>query len=249
MSYDYLEAKKEILDILDSKIEIEETDTILSDDSFTFDNGIRTWVGAVFVDIVKSSSFFTNSQLSKNMIARIIRSLVEQIVTIMNDNENHYEIGIRGDCVYGIFQANTKDKIVDMFRTSYCINTFLKMFNGILSKKGLPKIYAGIGIGASQDVVIKAGKKRITHDKIWVGDAVINASNLSKIANRGYYDPICMDYLTYYNIIDSLREENPNYDKWIRKTNSPKFKEYFYQCNIIQIDFNNWIDKEFGGRS
>lgn len=243
MSYDYKQGKMDVLSTLKSRVEVQKTDSIPGDNAFTYENGIRTWVGAIFVDIVDSTSLFKNGSISENVLSRIMRSFTEQIVTIMNDNENRYEIGIRGDCVYGIFQANKKSMVADMFETAYCINTFMKMFNKLLAREQMPSVTAGIGLGCDEQLVIKAGKKRITHDKIWIGDGIINASNLSKIANRNYYDPICMDSVTYSNIIDILLNENEKYANWIRKASSSKYDGYFYHCDIIQTNFNDWIDK------
>ena len=45
-----------IEDILSSQTKIVEKDKIpVSDSEFTYSNGIKTWAGALFVDIVKSS--------------------------------------------------------------------------------------------------------------------------------------------------------------------------------------------------
>lgn len=243
MAYDYKTGKREVNEILNSSIEIKDLGYIPSESAFTYDNGVYAWVGSIFVDIVNSTALFKSDKLSKNNISRIIRSFVEQIVAIMNDNEDHYEIGIRGDCVYGIFQADYQKTILSIFRTAYTINTFIKMFNKLLSRKNLPNISVGIGIGSNKDLVVKAGKKKITHDMIWIGDAVVNASNLSQIANRSYHDPICMDITTYDNIISLLKEENQNYSQWITKTTSPKYNGIFYQCDIVQTAFNNWINE------
>ena len=52
-----------------------------------------------------------------------------------------------------------------------------------------------------------------------------------------------MDSVTYNNIIGQLLQENESYKKWITRGNSSKYNGYFYQCNIVQTDFNNWIDE------
>lgn len=242
MSYDFENGKKEIEEVLDSKIDVKDTQSIPDDSALSFGNGVRTWVSSIFVDIVSSSKFFTMDDISRNVKSRIIKSFIEQVVSIFNDNENVYEIGIRGDCVYAVFQAEYQKNILSVFRTAYCINTFFRMFNEILSKRQYPNISAGIGIGTGYDLIVKAGKKRIVNDKIWIGESLVNASNLSKIANRHGYDPICLDKTTYINIIDSLKKENPDYNDWIRTASSSKYVGPFYQCNIIQLYFNKWID-------
>ena len=53
MAYDYIRAKKDIKDVLNSKIEITPKESIPESDSlFTYENGIKTWVGSIFVDMV-----------------------------------------------------------------------------------------------------------------------------------------------------------------------------------------------------
>lgn len=71
-----------------------------SESEFTYENGIKTWVGALFVDIVNSSRLF---QYANEDTARIIRSFCSEIISILKDDDNYREIGIRGDCVYCIY--------------------------------------------------------------------------------------------------------------------------------------------------
>ena len=57
--FDYYESKKRVYDILNSKTKIENKDYIPSSDSeFTYENGIKAWVGAMFIDIKESSKLF-----------------------------------------------------------------------------------------------------------------------------------------------------------------------------------------------
>jgi hypothetical protein len=59
MDFDYKESKKRIIDILSSKTEIKEVDKIPSDESnFTYENGVRSCVGSIFIDIINSSELF-----------------------------------------------------------------------------------------------------------------------------------------------------------------------------------------------
>ena len=67
--YDYKEGKKRINDILNSKTEIKELDSIPKDETeFTYENGIKTWVGALFVDIRDSSTYFKENNSDNNYI-------------------------------------------------------------------------------------------------------------------------------------------------------------------------------------
>ena len=106
MSFEYKKAKTDILNTLNSKVPVLNQDSIPGKKSLlSSENGVKTWVGSIFVDIVDSTSLFTNSKHSDNVIARVMRSFVEQIVSIMKDNHHLYEAGIRGDCVFGIFPS------------------------------------------------------------------------------------------------------------------------------------------------
>lgn len=242
MSYNYQLGKKAINEILDEKVDISNTPSIPKDGfSLTYKNGIRTWVGSIFVDIVDSSTLFKSDKVNKNVLARILRCFTREIIKILHDDPNYRDIGIRGDCVYGIYSTSTKEDLVDIFRHAYCINSFMEMLNKLLEKRGYPQIKAGIGLGCGEDIVIKAGLKNVEHDFIWIGDSVVNASKLSNLANRKGFEPICMDTVFYSNIIDIMANENPQYKNWIRRGSDYSFNGTFYQCNIIQTNFTDWI--------
>lgn len=242
-SYDYVEGKKAVIETLTTKTKVEEPKEIpVSECEFSYNNAVKTWVASLFVDIVDSTSLFSLEDIDEERLARLMRAFVEQIVGIINLNEKKVEIGIRGDCVYAVFKASYKKDLVSIFRTAYCINTFLNMFNKLLYQNSFPTISAGIGLGCGEDLIIRAGKKRVVSDRIWIGNALVDASNLSKIANRDGIDPICMNGLFYSNIIDTLKKENAEYSNWIRAKQKFGYDETFYMCNIVQTDFDNWID-------
>ena len=243
-SYDFIKGKKDILDTLSSKTKVEKTKEIpTSEGEYTYENGVKTWVASLFVDIVDSTSLFSLENVSEDGLARIMRAFVEQVVNILNQNENKIEIGIRGDCVYAVFKASYKKDLASIFRTAYCVNTFLRMFNELLIQNSYPSVSAGIGLGCGEDLIIRAGKKRVVSDRIWIGSALVDASNLSKIANRNGIDPICMDDLFYSNIIDIFKEENSEYSNWIKAKRTYGYEGTFYMCNIVQTNFDEWIDK------
>ena len=111
--YDYKKSKETIESILYSPTQIvEKTSIPASDSEFTYGNGIKTWVGALFVDIVNSSKLF---QYPDENTARIIRCYCSEIISILKDNSNYREIGIRGDCVYCIYSTPYQNNLVDMF--------------------------------------------------------------------------------------------------------------------------------------
>lgn len=242
--YDYKKSKETIEAILKSPTKIIQKSTIPSSDSeFTYENGIKTWVGALFVDIVDSSKLFNSPNEDT---ARIIRSFCSEIIAILKDDPNYREIGIRGDCVYCIYSAQYKSDLVELFGHAYYINTFIKMLNKLLKQNGYQPIQAGIGLGCGEDLIVKAGQNGSgINDKIWIGKAVVDAAHLSGIANRQGISPIAMSNLVYDNIIDSLIKENSQYKNWIESHKTGYYgKIDFYHCDIVATTFNKWIEEE-----
>ncbi len=131
MQYDYNEAKKRIFGILNSKTEIELKDSIPNSDSeFTYENGIRTWVGALFVDIRNSMNYFKNNK--DELVARVMRAFCSEIITMLNQNNKYRQIGIRGDCVYAIYSVSNKQDLSSILIDAFYINTFQQLFQKIL---------------------------------------------------------------------------------------------------------------------
>lgn len=240
--YNYKDSKSNIINILTSKTPVKKMDTIPVDASFTYENGILTWVSAIFIDIENSSELFDTKD---EKLARLIRAFTSEVICIFQDLESYNQIGIRGDCVYSIYDINTQEDLVEVFRIAYKLNTFLKMFNKIIVRYGYEEINAGIGIGCDEDLIIKAGRTGTgINDKIWIGKAVVDASNLSSIAGRNFISNIAMSPLFYNNVIDILKKENPKYSSWIKSHRKSTYSTAvdFYYCDIIQTDFNDWIE-------
>lgn len=240
--YEFKKSKETIEKILKSPTKIVEKSAIPNSDSeFTYENGIKSWVGALFVDIVDSSKLFKSCDENT---ARIIRSFCSEIISILKDDGNYREIGIRGDCVYCIYNAPYKTDLVEIFRHAYRINSFMTMLNTLLKRNGYSTIYAGIGLGVDQDLIVKAGQSGSgINDKIWIGKAVVDAAHLSNIANRNGISPIAMSPAFYDNIIDILYKENENYKSWIKQHCYGYYGNIdYYHCNITEIGFNEWIE-------
>ena len=241
--YDYKKSKEAVESILRSPTKIVEKNLIPSSDSeFTYENGIKTWVGALFVDIVDSSKLFKSPNEDT---ARIIRSFCSEIISILKDDSNYREIGIRGDCVYCIYNAPYQTDLVEIFRHAYRINSFMQMLNKLLNKFGFPTVRAGIGLGCSQDLIIKAGQSGSgINDKIWIGKAVVDAAHLSDVANRNGVSEIAMSPLFYNNIIEHLCKENEKYKSWISSHTSGYYGTVdYYHCSIIETSFDKWIEE------
>lgn len=209
-----------------------------SDSEFTYENGIRSWVTAIFIDINKSSELFKNEK--DEIVSRIIRSFSSEIINILKSNENYREIGIRGDCVFGIYSTPCKKDIKDVYELAIEINTFLNMHYMILKNKGFPTISAGIGIGCSKELIIKAGLKQSgINDLVWIGDAVVDASNLSGRTNRNGQEPILLSACVYSNIIELLNAEygESRVSSWFVKLNY----ENIYGSNVLYTNYEEWL--------
>ncbi len=240
--YNFRDSKSNIINILKSQTPIEKKNAIPVDSAFTYENGILTWVSAIFVDIENSTKLF-NTKNEK--LARLMRAFTSEVICIFQDNKNYNQIGIRGDCVYSIYDVESRDDLVEVFRIAYRLNTFLKMFNKIITNYGYKEINAGIGIGCDEDLIIKAGRTGTgINDKIWIGKAVVDASNLSSVAARNGISNIAMSPLFYDNVIEILKKENAKYASWIKPHKKDHYSNNvdFYHCDVIQIDFNNWIN-------
>lgn len=243
--FNYKESRKKVLEILDDKTDIRSESSIPRDEStFTYANGIKTWVGALFLDMRDSSIFFTENK--PDVVARILRAYYSEIIKILEDNDIYREIGIRGDCVYAIYSVPQKSDLNAIFDDAITINTFHKMFQKILYQKNYPRFSIGIGLGANEDVVVKVGRKYTQHnDKIWIGDAVVNASNLSSIGDSYNGYPICVDSTFYFNIKDF-----PIYEGSKEKNSSFFVEDYIkgktiYKCNVVNTAFVQWINRDF----
>lgn len=242
-NYDYKEGKKRINDILNSKTKIKKLDTIPKDESqFTYENGIKTLVGALFVDIRDSTTYFKEN--NNEHIARIMRAFCSEIITILSNNEKYRQIGIRGDCVYAIYTVQEKSDLKKILDDSIMINTFIKMFEKILERNNMKTFKVGIGLGVSEDLIIKAGKKGTgISDNIWIGDAVIDASKLSNQGNKDGFEPIILDSVFFNSIKDFNANKDYKFSYYFYEKYSYILNENVFHGNMINISFNDWINE------
>lgn len=234
--YDYREGKKRIEEIIKNDLEIIENNRLPKSENLTFDNSYYSWISSIFIDIRKSSNLFKNEE--NETISKIMKSFTSELIEIIRQNDCCREIGIRGDCVYSIYTTPRQEDFYDLFILSCYCNTYVLMLNEILKQNDFPKIKVGIGLGASRTLVIKAGRKHVgINDKIWIGDAVIDASNFSSIANNGFNDVILMSSTFYSNLIGH-DENQKKFLKW-------KNTEYgaCYGGNVVMTEFRDWIKR------
>ena len=235
--YNYKNSKSNVINILKSKTPIEEKETIPSDQEFTYENGITCWVSAIFVDMKNSSALFKTKD---EKLARLLRAFTSEIITIFQNFSKYSQIGIRGDCVYAIYSTPKKDDLNEIFDIAVYVNTFMKMFNKLLVENKYSTISIGIGLGCDKELIIKAGRSGTgINDKIWIGKAVVDAANLSSVANRHGYKKIAMNSCFYNNIKDF----SANKREWFNHISSSNyFDADFYECDVIKSEFNKWIE-------
>ena len=241
MSYDYIEGKNRIEEILENDLAIIEKSELPNDESFTFENGYYSWVTAIFVDIRNSTKLFNNKD--KEKISKIIRCFTSEIIEILRDSNCIREIGIRGDCVYAVYTTPNKTNVYEIADKSFYVNTLINMLNILYRNEGWDGIRAGIGVSTAKELVVKAGRKGVgINNKVWIGNAVTKSSNLSSIGDNGTYNRIVFSSCTYDNTIDCLVEKSGEKARlWFTEHYSSE-NGTFYDANIIIKDFNDWIE-------
>ena len=143
-----------------------------------------------------------------------------------------------GDCVYAIYTTPFQKDIYNLYYSACYCNTYIIMLNKLLKENNLPTIKAGIGLGVSQTLVIKAGREHVgINDKIWIGEAVIDASNLSSIANKDINNPIVISPVFYNNIIETVESQKKFFKYYPYSKYGP-----CYAGNTIITEFNDWIN-------
>lgn len=233
MAYNFRNSKANIINILSSKTQIEKKEKIPVDNEFTYANGIRCWVSSIFVDIKSSTELFKNQG---EKLARLLRAFTSEIITIFQDFDKYNQIGIRGDCVYAIYSTPDKTDVCKVFEIAAKVNSFMTMFNTLLTQYGYSNIGVGIGLGCDDELIIKAGRTGTgINDKIWIGKAVVDAANLSSIANRNNHKKISMSEDFYFNISQSDYKDKD----WFSISEQDGIT--FYECDIVNGTFNEWI--------
>lgn len=243
--YDYIQGKNRVESILDNNMIIEEKEKLPSDSNFTFENGYRTWLTSIFIDIRDSSRLFTSE--NQEQTAKVIRAFISELIEILRDDDGFMlEIGIRGDCVYAIYNTPLKSDELKCADKTFYANTFINMFNKMLEQRGIEPIKAGIGMSTGYDLVIKTGRKGVgINEKVWIGTAVTEASNLSSLGDKNSYRRLMYSSLSYSNFIDGLKAQNSNQnvENWFTSINNPIPNiGRVYNAGIIKSAFDKWIN-------
>lgn len=241
-TYDYRAGKQRVQNILKSELEVITQDELPGDEALTFSNAYYSWVTGIFVDIRDSTNLFIKD--NKRDISRIIRSFTSEIIDILNNSTKIREIGIRGDCVYGVYTTPQRSDILDIMNMSFFINTLMKMLNKLFEAEGINTLRIGIGISTAQELIVKSGRKGSgINNKVWIGEAVTKASKYSGIGNKNGNSTIIISSCTYENIIEGFVKTNGEESKKWFNHGYDKDIGSFYHCEIIKTEFDKWIDE------
>ncbi|MCK5129021.1 MAG: adenylate cyclase [Clostridiales bacterium] len=241
-SYDYKAGKKRVKEILNNDLDVIGENRLPTDEKFTFDNSYKSWVSAIFVDIRDSSILFTDEDEKK--VSKIIRSFTSEVVEILKGDDNLREIGIRGDCVYSVYTTPYLNDEHEIFEKCVMINTYMEMLNKLLKEKSFPEIFVGIGVSTAMEMVVKAGRKDAgINNKVWIGDAVSKASNLSSLGNKGIIGAMVFSSFSYDCFIDiEIKNSGEEAKKWFKREYKEEYGTY-YHSSITFTEFIRWINE------
>lgn len=204
-------------------------------------NGFETRISAIFVDIRNSTELFADAD--RDMVSRIVRSFANEVVRFML-SDNCYDIGIRGDCVYGVYSTRTDAAVYAVYTIAAQINTLIGLLNQHYIRKGYPRIEVGIGLATNMDRVVKVAPRGTgVSELVWVGEAVPMASNLSGYGCKDDIGPIVMTK-KFYGAISKQFQKNNDRKEWF--TRFTKDGRVFYHCSVVMSGFNDWIKDKFG---
>ena len=216
----------------------EERRLIPAEREMTYSNGYSMRISAIFIDIRNSTQLFAHKD--RDMVSRIVRSFVSEVIRILQ-TEKYYDIGIRGDCVYGIYSTPKDSGVYSVYQLAIQVNTLLKLLNNYYRINGYPCIKIGIGMATNTDLVVKVGSKGLgINDLVWVGKSVPTASKLSGYGNKNGISPIVMSK-QFYKTISTLFKKNGDEKDWFTRANVDG--RVIYHCDILDEDFDKWIEK------
>lgn len=238
---DYQAISQRISSYLNQPTASEKRRKIPEEKEMTKFNGFETRISAIFVDIRNSTELFADAD--RDMVSRMVRSFANEVVRFMHA-DNCYEIGIRGDCVYGVYSTRTDAAVYPVYTIAAQINTLIGLLNQHYLRKGYPMIEVGIGLATNTDRVVKVAPRGTgVSELVWVGEAVSMASNLSGYGCKDDIGPIVMTK-KFYDAISKQFQKNNDRKEWF--TRFTKDGKAMYHCGVIIKEFDEWIDKRSG---
>lgn len=234
--YNIEKSAERIQEILDSNnANYEEKDNnIPSRESLTYTNGYYVNLTALFIDIVGSSDLGEGTK--RPVLAKIYRCFISECIAIISSCTKCKEVNINGDCVWGVFETPLQIDVNMVFSIAYKLNSFIRLLNTKLLKKGYQTIKVGIGLDYGRALMIKAGYKGSTiNDVVWMGDVVNNACHFANKAGRGNMDTIVVSSSIYTNLNNHNKSLLHKYFDWEQYCD-------LYQGNVVDSDMEEWTN-------
>lgn len=232
--YNYTNSSERIQDILDQPAgTFEEVEGLPDRDKLTFTNGFYGMCSAVFIDIRDSSGL--TKKHKRPLLAKIYRSFISEMVSVLNSDPNVREVNIVGDCVWAVYKTTQKTQIDGVFSIAYQANTLLKLLNTHYAKKGIDPLKIGIGIDYGRVLMIKAGFSGSgINEVIYMGDVVNRAAHLAHEAGRAWNDPIFVGDVFHQNLNDHNR--NLLTSRYVSNLGT------VHTGNVVHTPMNEWVD-------
>ncbi|WP_213686472.1 adenylate/guanylate cyclase domain-containing protein [Acinetobacter sp. WY4] len=231
-AYDFEKSRERMDEILDSSDNnYQESDKVPSIDDLTYTNGYHINCSALFIDLRGSKELATKHQ--KKVLAKIYRAYISELVALLNGNPNIQQIYIEGDCVWGVFNTETKSQIDRVFQTAYEANSLIQTLNIKLRKKSYTQLKVGIGLHYGQALVIKAGYKGSGINEVtWIGELIGKTAKYCNEANKGWRKTIILSDVFYSN----LNDHNKNLCSKVNYTD-------YYEGDVVSIAMDKWVQE------
>lgn len=230
-AYDYDKSRERMDEILNSSDNnYIESKKIPNIDDLTYNNGQHVSCSALFIDIRGSKELATKHQ--KKVLAKIYRAYISELVALLNGNPNIRQIYIEGDCVWGVFNTETKSEIDRVFQTAYEANSLIQTLNIKLKKKSYTQLTVGIGLHYGQALVIKAGHKGSGINEVtWIGELIGNTAQYCSFASKGFRKTIILSDIFHQN----LNEHNRSLCQKVSYTD-------YHEGDVISTYMNTWVE-------
>jgi class 3 adenylate cyclase len=199
-AYNFEKSLERIDAILNSSNFYENNNKFPNRDDLTFTNGYYVNVTSLFIDLRDSSKL--PEKHKTNVLAKIYRSYISEVVAIINGNVHCREVNIVGDCVSAIFETPKKADVDTVLETAAQLDSLIEVINYKLRKKSYTEINAGIGASFGRILMIKAGYSGSTiNDIVYMGEAVNKASKACSKASKENFKRFVVTPVFYNNLL------------------------------------------------
>jgi class 3 adenylate cyclase len=237
-NYVFEDSFERIQEILDSSETFEEVTSVPNSDTLTYKNGYYFKCYSIFIDIRDSSTLPAKYQ--KRTLAKIYRAYISEVVALFQSSINCKEINIVGDSVWAVYNAKSKDDVMEVFHAAYAANSIINTLNYKLCKKNIDPIKIGIGIDKGDALMIMAGFKGSgISDIIYMGGVVNRASKLCSKGGKNGIKTIVVSKAVFDDL-EGKSNGKENYQSFFTQN----YLEDCYHADMIRTDMQNWLSEK-----